>query len=125
MNKQEALERLDALEAEAKKLREIIDAPEIDESKWIGRWGFTSGADSSCPNDGQLSKLESIANGGYFYITRMHSWRYFRPATLKELGVMEFFKELPEAANWIYIHRDGDMGWAGHINRYGHHGELK
>lgn len=104
MNKQEALERLDALEAEAKKLREIIDAPEFDKSKWIGRYGFYSHNSSThIDDDGILSKLKDIDDNNMFILAYNSKMKGFRPATLRELGVMEFFKELPAEINFIVI----------------------
>ena len=87
MDKHEALGRLAAIEVETAKLRKIIEAPDPRLS-WIGMWGFYSGNDPECPDDGVMGKLEGVDPGHEYgdFLISVNRWRYFRPATPEELG---------------------------------------
>ena len=112
MNKQEALERLTALEDEAKKLRAIIDAPEVDCEKWIRRPVVMSDTDPSCPyKEGTLFQL--IAYKPYVshsFETLGGCWHYARLATLEECGFVDWSKK-PDWANAVVHNQKGQTCW--------------
>ncbi|MBA4274044.1 MAG: hypothetical protein C0436_00160 [Alphaproteobacteria bacterium] len=95
MDKKEALDRLAAIEKGAAELRKIIDTPEVDYSAWIGKYGFVSDDNLACPDDGVTMKLDSYDSGAQlpFCVGEGCFWRYFRPATLTELGFPELDPE--------------------------------
>ena len=121
MNKHEALERLAAIEVETARLRRIIDAgAEAPDPRlaWIGKWGFYSGVDPECPDDGFLRRLEGIDpghEGGDFIAFDEIYCPYFRPATPEELGVTPSIEpgwsEAPEWARYWAMDESGGAWW--------------
>ena len=90
MNKKEqARKELAELMRHAEALKAIINEPEPDPRlSWIGKWGFYSGNDPECPDDGFICRLTDLVPGhedGDFRLRGFH-WRYFRPANPEELG---------------------------------------
>lgn len=117
MDKQEAMLRLDTIESEAKELRRIIESPEVDYNSWIGKWGFFSDTNASCPGDGiigMLTDYDKIDKDIPFCIGELW-YRYFRPATPEELGfsptIEPDWSKAPEWANWWAMDEDGTAWW--------------
>lgn len=90
--KQEALERIKAAVHEVAEAKRIIEAEyKIDLRKeWVGKYGFYSDDDPSCPDDGKLAMLKDIDNNDCPFLCDGMHWRYFRPATPKELGFQKY-----------------------------------
>lgn len=119
MDRKEALDRLAAIEKETAELRKIIDAPEVDYSAWIGKYGFVSDDNPACPDDGVTMKLDSYDSGAQlpFCVGESCFWRHFRPATLTELGFPELdsardyvdWSKVPEEVNCVVVNRDGTI----------------
>jgi len=111
MDKKEALERLTALEDEAKKLRAIIDAPEVDYEKWIRRPVVVSDIDPSCPYKGHLFQLTVYKPCiSHPFRTTYGYWHYARLATLEECGFVDWSKK-PDWANAVVHNQKGQTCW--------------
>ena len=116
-NKEELAARLDALEAEAKAIRAKLEAPEVDPSTWIGKWGFVSDFDTACSDKGQLIRLiEYRPNAEYRFVSEPDTaWKCFRPATPQELGFPDPFEPdwstAPEWAHHWAVDLDGKRCW--------------
>jgi hypothetical protein len=87
MDKQEAMDRIAAIEAEAAKLRAIVEAPEPKPPQ-VGRICFVSDSKKSCPSDSSLAIItQSVEDTGWFEAQTGLRWQYARIATWDELGV--------------------------------------
>jgi hypothetical protein len=88
MDKQEAMARIAAIEDEAKRLRAIIDAPDADDRKIIGKACLYDCRPefASLPNDGIFKLIVSRTTDGLFIDRDGKEFRYSRPATFAELG---------------------------------------
>lgn len=84
MNKQEAMDRIAAIEAEAARLRAILDAPEAVPPQ-VGRICFVSDCMQDCPNNGEIDLIKGIK--GDWFLGQTCKWHYARIATWDELGV--------------------------------------
>lgn len=103
MNRDKALERLSALETEAKELRMIITAPEEpDYSQWIGKYGFFSDSQDPPCIDNMPGFLLSFDQKGPLRFLRKNGapYRYFRPATAEELGFAGPEPDWSKAPEW-------------------------
>jgi hypothetical protein len=93
MDKQEAIARIEsihsqiaAIEDEAKRLRAIIDAPEIDDRKIIGKACFYSDSNPDCPASTAIRKVVRRYADSQWEMSNGAKWKYVRPATFEELG---------------------------------------
>jgi hypothetical protein len=84
MNKQEAMDRIAAIEAEAAKLRAIIKAPESVPPQ-VGRICFVSDVHEKCSHDCNIDLVREM--DGTWFFGQQCRWRYARIATWDELGV--------------------------------------
>lgn len=115
--KQEALERIKAAEREIAEAKRIIEAEEkIDLRKdWIGKWGFCSDDDPSCPDDGYICQLRRFhPDKKYPFEIDENYWRYFRPATPEELGFTEYeeMRDFIERMTMIDPSHPDRRGWS-------------
>jgi hypothetical protein len=85
MDKQEAMARITAIEDEAKRLKAIIDAPDADDRKIIGKACFVSDDYEECPYMGFMVKINNKFRGGWIEQDGTE-WAFARPATFAELG---------------------------------------
>lgn len=115
MDKNEAMKRLDAIEAEAKELRLLIKAPEQDYSEWVGKWGVFSDSNPECPFEGNIGKLDfvRINDDEPFYKKYGSNWKYFRPVTSEELGftIDPDWSKAPKGAMWWARDANGAAFW--------------
>lgn len=115
--KQEALDRIKAAEREIAEAKRIIEAEDkIDPRKdWIGKWGFYSDDDPSCPDGGNLGRLINVDPGdGFRFDVSDDYWRYFRPATPKELGFTEYeeMRDFIERMTMVDPSHPDRLGWS-------------
>jgi hypothetical protein len=87
MDKQEAMDRIAVIEAEAAKLRAIIEAP-VAMPPQVGRICFVSDRNPTCPSCSSLAIIIKVdKDSGRFEAQTGLRWCYARIATWDELGV--------------------------------------
>lgn len=86
--KQEALERIAAAKLEIEEAQKIIEAEDRRDAReeWVGKIGFISDTKPDL-SETYMGVLQKIVAGDEPFIVNGVHWRYFRPATLEELGV--------------------------------------
>ena len=118
MDKKEALERLTALEDEAEKLRTIIEAPEVDYEKWVGKLVVASD-DKLLPLSTGISALHRYDSSSQSpFIVYWGRFPYARLATLEECGFVDWSK-MPDWADAIAFTQDGQQCWT-KVNNHDH-----
>ena len=137
MDKQKAMERLDAIEEEAKKLRAIIKAPEKPEPRWkshpeelVGKLcRFADKIDQL--DTGRIGICTLTEDAIFPYRSRDWSatWKLAKPLTPAEIAAMTYresrydWSKAPKDAKIAVTNDNGDMYWGSYIsaepNSYG------